>query len=66
MYSPIHLYPGRDSLKTLQRMVQPSFHEGDFKAFYGDYEITVQANGKEKKHDLRLHKNGKRNFKIVI
>ena len=37
-----------------------------FKVFYEDYEITAFANGKEKLQNLRLLKNGKRNFKIVL
>lgn len=37
-----------------------------FKAFYGDYEITVRANGKEVTQNRSLLKGGKRDFKITI
>ena len=37
-----------------------------FKAFYGDYEIVVEKDGKQSIHDLQLLKNGKKSFDICF
>ena len=37
-----------------------------FKAFYGEYDITVHANGKTVTESLNLSKRGKTDFKVVV
>lgn len=37
-----------------------------FKAFYGDYEIVIEKDGKQTTHNLRLLKNGKKSFDICF
>lgn len=37
-----------------------------FKAFYGDYDVTIHANGKEVTKRMRFLKNGKREFTVTI
>ena len=37
-----------------------------FKAFYGDYEIVVEKDGKQSVHDLNLLKNGTKDFTVCL